>query len=95
MRANATCCSGERRRALPTRSTLDALPYTGPVIRLSLFLLLAAFPAAFAQNFPLVIVEKKAGAVGFYTPEGKRVAGVKVGEHPHEIVLSPDKKLGN
>jgi len=63
------------------------------VIRLSVLLLLAASTAIFAQNFPLAIVEKKAGAVGFYTPEGKRVAGVKVGEHPHEIVLSPDKKL--
>jgi DNA-binding beta-propeller fold protein YncE len=44
-----------------------------------------------AQNYPLAIVEKKAGAVGFYTPEGKREAGVKIGEHPHEIVLAPDK----
>jgi YVTN family beta-propeller protein len=43
-----------------------------------------------AQNFPLVIVEKKAGAVGFYSPEGKRLGGVKIGEHPHEIVLAPD-----
>jgi YVTN family beta-propeller protein len=45
-----------------------------------------------AQQFPLAIVEKKAGAVGFYTPDGKRVAGVKIGEHPHEIVLAPDKR---
>lgn len=53
--------------------------------------LIAAFAAvATAQNFPLVIVEKKAGAVGFYSPEGKRLAGVKIGEHPHEIVLAPD-----
>ncbi len=43
-----------------------------------------------AQNFPLVIVEKKAGAVGFYSPDGKRQAGVKIGVHPHEIVLAPD-----
>jgi len=45
------------------------------------------------QNSPLAIVEKKAGAVGFYSSDGKRLAGVKVGEHPHEIVLSPDKRL--
>ena len=38
----------------------------------------------------LVIVEKVAGTVGFYTVEGKRVAGVKVGTHPHEIVVSRD-----
>ncbi len=46
--------------------------------------------AALAQNQNLAIVEKKAGAVGFYSPEGKRLAGVKIGEHPHEIVLAPD-----
>lgn len=51
-------------------------------------LLLAATLAA--QNFPLVIVEKKAGAVGFYSPAGQRIGGVKIGEHPHEIVLAPD-----
>jgi YVTN family beta-propeller protein len=48
--------------------------------------LFAAGPAAFA------IVEKIAGQVGFYTAEGRRLAGVKVGEHPHEIVTSPDGK---
>jgi YVTN family beta-propeller protein len=46
-----------------------------------------------AQNLPLAIVEKKAGAVGFYSPEGRRLAGVTTGEHPHEIVLSPDRRL--
>ncbi len=54
-------------------------------------LVLSTFAAA--QDYPLAIVEKKAGAVGFYSPEGKRVSGVKVGEHPHEIVLSPDGQL--
>ena len=51
---------------------------------------IAICAAAAAQNFPLVIVEKKAGAVGFYSPEGQRLAGVKIGDHPHEIVLAPD-----
>jgi DNA-binding beta-propeller fold protein YncE len=37
----------------------------------------------------LAVVEKIAGAVGFYD-DGKRVAAVKVGTHPHEIVTSPD-----
>jgi YVTN family beta-propeller protein len=47
-----------------------------------------------AADIPsLVVVEKKAGAVGFYDATGKRVAGVKVGTHPHEIVYSPDRKL--
>lgn len=58
-----------------------------------LALVIAGSTVLSAQNFPLAIVEKKAGAVGFYSPEGKRLAGVKVGEHPHEIVLSPDKTL--
>ncbi|MGH9632709.1 MAG: YncE family protein [Bryobacteraceae bacterium] len=38
----------------------------------------------------LAVVEKISGEVGFYTMEGQRVAGVKVGKHPHEIVRSPD-----
>jgi YVTN family beta-propeller protein len=60
---------------------------------LSRAILFTAVPVILqAQNYPLAIVEKKAGAVGFYSAEGKRLAGVKVGEHPHEIVLSPDKR---
>lgn len=49
-------------------------------------------PSAFSQKPALAVVEKIAGAVGFYTAEGKRIAGVQVGKHPHEIVLSPDKR---
>lgn len=52
---------------------------------------LAALPA-FAAD-PLVVVEKIAGQVGFYSAAGERVAGVEVGKHPHEIVLSPDRRL--
>jgi YVTN family beta-propeller protein len=55
--------------------------------------LLAVCLTLSAQNFPLAIVEKKAGAVGFYSPEGKRLAGVRIGEHPHEIVLAPDGRM--
>ena len=43
-----------------------------------------------AQKYSLAIVEKKAGALGFYSPEGKRLSGVKLGEHPHEIVVAAD-----
>jgi YVTN family beta-propeller protein len=68
------------------------LPYTVPVMLLRVFLAAAGSAVLWGQDFPLAIVEKKAGAVGFYSPEGKRLAGVKVGEHPHEIVLSPDKR---
>jgi YVTN family beta-propeller protein len=43
-----------------------------------------------AQSHTMAIVEKKAGALGFYSAEGKRLAGVKLGEHPHEIVVAAD-----
>ena len=46
-----------------------------------------------AQEAALVVAEKVAGAVGFYSTDGRRVAGVTVGSHPHEILFSPDRKL--
>lgn len=55
-----------------------------------LFGLLLCGAVACAETW--VVVEKVAGQVGFYSPEGKRLAGVKVGTHPHEIVLAPDGK---
>lgn len=47
-------------------------------------------PAAQSGKPAFAIVEKIAGEVGFYTSDGKRISGVKVGTHPHEIILSPD-----
>ncbi len=45
------------------------------------------------QAQPLLsVVEKKAGMVGFYTYEGKRVGEAKVGTFPHEQIFSPDRK---
>jgi YVTN family beta-propeller protein len=44
----------------------------------------------FGEDAALAVVEKIAGAVGFYTANGKRLAGVTVGKHPHEIVMSSD-----
>lgn len=46
-----------------------------------------------AQNGLLAVVEKKAGQLAFYTQEGKRFSGTRVGTHPHEVVRSADKKL--
>jgi YVTN family beta-propeller protein len=46
-----------------------------------------------ALPVPLAVVEKKAGQVGFYERDGSRIAGVAVGQYPHEIVRSPDGKL--
>lgn len=41
----------------------------------------------------LAIVEKKAGKVGFYTEEGRRIGEVQVGRYPHEIAFSPDHRF--
>jgi DNA-binding beta-propeller fold protein YncE len=48
---------------------------------------------AFGQQADLAVVQKIAGSVGFYTRDGQHLGDVKVGEHPHEAVLSPDKRL--
>lgn len=63
-------------------------------MRIGFALLLGALVGgnAFAQKAAFAIVEKIAGEVGFYTADGKRISGVKVGTHPHEIILSPDKR---
>lgn len=37
-----------------------------------------------------LILLKKENALGFYTPEGEKLATVPVGTHPHEMVLSAD-----
>jgi len=47
-------------------------------------------PGAFAERAALAVVEKIAGAVGFYTADGRRLVGVPVGKVPHEIIRSPD-----
>ncbi|MDA0204416.1 MAG: YncE family protein [Acidobacteria bacterium] len=48
-------------------------------------------PAAEAEAVAaLVVVEKKANQVGFYASDGTRLAGVSVGETPHEMVLDAD-----
>lgn len=58
----------------------------------SLLLLILAAPLA-AQEVSLVVVEKKASQVGFYTSAGERVDGVAVGETPHEMVLDPNGRI--
>lgn len=46
--------------------------------------------AAPAPEPALVVVEKKANQVGFYAADGTRIAGVAVGQTPHEMVLDAD-----
>src|SRR6266550_4705129 len=61
------------------------------MIRLATFFLLAS--CAWSQEADLAVIQKIAGSVGFYTQDGKLVGEVKVGTHPHEGVLSADKRL--
>ena len=53
-----------------------------------LFLILGA-SCGLAQ---LAVVEKIAGRVSFYTADGRRISEVPVGQYPHEIIQSPDRR---
>ncbi|MSU64985.1 MAG: hypothetical protein EXS38_02535 [Opitutus sp.] len=54
------------------------------------FLLLLLAPVLLAAQPGIAVVEKIAGQVGFYDSTGRRIAGVKIGTYPHEIVPSLD-----
>jgi YVTN family beta-propeller protein len=54
--------------------------------------LLAQTSSIVAQQPAFVVGEKVAGSVGFYDAQFKRLGGVKVGVHPHEMWLSADKR---
>jgi DNA-binding beta-propeller fold protein YncE len=60
--------------------------------RLVALLLLAAL-TLLAQDAVLLVLHKGHGSLGFYTPEGKLLTAVAVGQHPHEMLLSPDGRL--
>src|SRR5882672_3256838 len=55
-------------------------------------LLILSVAPLFGQAPAMAVVEKKAGMVGFYTADGKRVSEVKVGSFPHETAFSPDRR---
>ena len=57
-------------------------------------ILLAALPLALpaAERADLLVVEKKNNSVGFYSSYGHRVGAVLVGETPHEVALSHDRR---
>ena len=59
-------------------------------MRAFLCFLLFCAPAAAAAAPYIAVIEKVAGAVGFYSETGAQLAQVKVGPFPHEAVLSPD-----
>ena len=64
----------------PMRSIVTALAW------------LAQTSSIFGQQPAFVVGEKVAGSVGFYDAQFKRLSGVKVGVHPHEMWLSADNR---
>jgi len=56
-------------------------------------LLCCSHAAAKDSEAYLAVVEKVAGAVGFYSEDGRQLGRVNVGPFPHEAVLSQDRKL--
>jgi hypothetical protein len=58
-------------------------------LRLLLALVIAAVSLQ-AQDAALLILHKGSSSLGFYTDDGKLLARVPVGAHPHEMVLSSD-----
>jgi YVTN family beta-propeller protein len=59
---------------------------------ISTLALLAHASPIFGQQPAFVVGEKVAGSVGFYDAQFKRLGGVKVGVHPHEMSLSADRR---
>ncbi len=58
-------------------------------MRWLILVLLASFPLH-AQDSLLLVSQKAASTVGFYTWQGQHLDAVQVGKHPHEMVLSAD-----
>jgi YVTN family beta-propeller protein len=46
-----------------------------------------------AQTAAYLVLQKGASSLAYYTPDGKLIATVPVGQHPHEMKLSPDGKF--
>lgn len=58
-----------------------------------LIVLLQAAASPPAARPYLAVIEKQAGAVGFFAEDGKLLSEVKVGSFPHEAVLAADGRL--
>ena len=56
------------------------------------FLLLPALVFPQEKEHVLVVVEKVAGSVGFYSEQGSHLLSLPVGEFPHEMIFTPDRK---
>jgi YVTN family beta-propeller protein len=54
----------------------------------------ALFVAASLMAAPVyMVLLKGASALAYYTSDGKLLSSVPVGQHPHEMAFSPDRKL--
>ncbi len=58
----------------------------------AIFLLIAAAWCAAGAEPVLLVVFKASDAVAYYSLDGKLLGTVKVGQHPHEMAISPDGK---
>src|SRR5688572_13065439 len=58
-------------------------------MRMILIFLLISF-AVHAQDAAYLVLHKGASSLGYYARDGKLLATVPVGQHPHEMVFSPD-----
>ncbi|HYM13000.1 MAG TPA: hypothetical protein VEU62_19835 [Bryobacterales bacterium] len=61
------------------------------MLRLLLPLLLAA--SALHGESVLLVLHKSFSSLGFYSLDGRHQLDVPVGEHPHEMVISPDRRF--
>lgn len=69
------------------------MPDSATLIRTAVAVIASFQAIAWSADPYLAVIEKAAGAVGFFTEEGKLLREVKVGSFPHEAVLSPDGRL--
>jgi YVTN family beta-propeller protein len=60
------------------------------MIRYLLLVLFLGISPLSAQERLLLVSHKALSSLDFYTMDGKHLASVPVGQHPHEMVLSPD-----
>ena len=54
--------------------------------------LFAVAALALAEPAHLLVLQKGASSLAWYTPDGKLQSSVPVGQHPHEMVFSRDKR---
>src|SRR4029077_8466053 len=82
-----------RRRICRLSSSLRHRGYGVAMMPTAIIFLLLTVAAQAADRPYLAVIEKVAGAVGFYSEDGTQLGLVKVGAFPHEAVLSRDGRF--